>query len=379
MTNQRILQIIKEETAHQEGLIFEGMTYVRGKGYRNNQLIEVHGPNGKQLLTEADGAIDTFQKALSWAGFIPVVGDAIDAINALIYFIRKMFWDGMFSTIAIIPVVGTGISKVLKVIYNAVGKPLVNIIKKITTNGKAGAKAFFDLYTKASSKLQTIIQPIFKKIKNGASQITKFLNMINLSAINKKIMDYTAGWVALPGWIVKGLDGIVSQLKTFFAHMSQPPASVLHVTQKKLERTVHHALLPHEKEAAEKLYNDPNSKVDKEKYKTLEKFLEAQLKLRNKKASNLVKQDAANTMKELGEVLTKKGIQMVANLLKKSGNEIKLWSPHTAIVKLVQQAVGVKPDGTFGTDTENAVKKVQRKHGLAQDGVVGADTWAKIT
>ena len=86
MTNQRILQIVREETAHQEGLLFEGMTYTPRRGYRNNELIEVHGPNGKQLINE--GAIDTFQRLLDWAGFIPIIGDALDGVNALIYFLE---------------------------------------------------------------------------------------------------------------------------------------------------------------------------------------------------------------------------------------------------------------------------------------------------
>ena len=367
MTNQRILQIIREETAHQEGLLFEGMTYTPGRGYRNNQLIEVYGPRGKQLLNE--GAIDTFQSALSWAGFIPVVGDAIDGINALIYFIRKKFWKGLFSIIAIIPVVGNGISKVLEKIFNKVGKPLVNIIKKLTTDGKGAAQAFFNLFTKGSKTLQAIIKPIFNLIKKGASNVASFLGKINLSLINKKILDYSYGWVGLPTWIVKALDGFVKQLKTFFSHMAKPPSSVVHVTQKKIERAIKELTFS-EKEQYKEAYN--SGKVDKKKYPTVEEFLEAQLELKNKKA-------LANKMSEVGEVLNKKGIQMIANLLKKPGNEIKLWSPQNAIVKLVQQAVGVKPDGTFGTDTEKAVKKVQRKHGLAQDGVVGADTWAKIT
>ena len=367
MTNQRILQIIREETAHQEGLLFEGMTYTPGRGYRNNQLIEVYGPRGKQLLNE--GAIDTFQSALSWAGFIPVVGDAIDGINALIYFIRQKFWKGLFSIIAIIPVVGNGISKVLEKIFNKVGKPLVNIIKKLTTDGKGAAQAFFNLFTKGSKTLQAIIKPIFNLIKKGASNVASFLGKINLSLINKKILDYSYGWVGLPTWIVKALDGFVKQLKTFFSHMAKPPSSVVHVTQKKIERAIKELTFS-EKEQYKEAYN--SGKVDKKKYRTVEEFLEAQLELKNNKA------DIVSNIKKVGEVLNKKSIQMVATLLKKPGNEIKLWSTGGA-VKLVQKAVGVKPDGKFGEGTEKAVKITQKKHGLTQDGVVGAETWAKIT
>ena len=47
-------------------------------------------------------------------------------------------------------------------------------------------------------------------------------------------------------------------------------------------------------------------------------------------------------------------------------------------VKIVQQAVGASVDGKFGPATEAAVKAHQRKHGLKVDGVVGPQTWAHI-
>ena len=87
MTNNRILQIIREETSNQEGILFEGMSYTRGSGYRNNQLLEIYDNNGTLLLTE--GVIDDVQGVLDWAGFIPGIGDFLDAINAIIY----MFCD----------------------------------------------------------------------------------------------------------------------------------------------------------------------------------------------------------------------------------------------------------------------------------------------
>lgn len=48
------------------------------------------------------------------------------------------------------------------------------------------------------------------------------------------------------------------------------------------------------------------------------------------------------------------------------------------LVKKVQQAVGVKPDGIFGPMTDHAVKKFQTKHNLKPDGVVGPQTWKAI-
>ena len=48
------------------------------------------------------------------------------------------------------------------------------------------------------------------------------------------------------------------------------------------------------------------------------------------------------------------------------------------LTKIVQNAVGVNPDGKFGNDTKNAVIAYQKKMGLTADGEVGLNTWKKI-
>lgn len=58
--------------------------------------------------------IDYIQTVLDWVGFIPVIGDILDIVNACIYFYREKYIDGALSLIAIIPVAGSVISMGLK-------------------------------------------------------------------------------------------------------------------------------------------------------------------------------------------------------------------------------------------------------------------------
>lgn len=44
----------------------------------------------------------------------------------------------------------------------------------------------------------------------------------------------------------------------------------------------------------------------------------------------------------------------------------------------IQRILGLKVDGIFGPQTEQAVKDFQKRHGLDVDGIVGANTWAAL-
>lgn len=47
------------------------------------------------------------------------------------------------------------------------------------------------------------------------------------------------------------------------------------------------------------------------------------------------------------------------------------------IVRMIQRALHLLPDGIYGMNTEEAVKAFQKKAGLKVDGVVGPATLAK--
>ena len=51
------------------------------------------------------------------------------------------------------------------------------------------------------------------------------------------------------------------------------------------------------------------------------------------------------------------------------------YNDRNEYVRLLQETVGVEPDGIFGPGTEEAVRIFQKMHGLAVDGVAGPKTW----
>jgi peptidoglycan hydrolase-like protein with peptidoglycan-binding domain len=60
------------------------------------------------------------------------------------------------------------------------------------------------------------------------------------------------------------------------------------------------------------------------------------------------------------------------------GTETHVKSTTTNPVVRVQEALGVQVDGTFGPETERAVRHAQALHHLHVDGVVGGETWSAL-
>jgi len=345
MTNNRILQIIREETSHQEGILFEGMSYTLGNGYRNNQLLEIYDNNGTLLLTE--GVIDDVQGVLDWAGFIPGVGDFLDAINALIYMFRKKWILGGLSLIAVIPVVGSAIATPFKALHKLIGSKLVKIFGTMTTNGKGAATALLNLAKKGGGKVQGFIKSIYTKIAKHANKINSFLDKL-IPTFEKMVLGASFGYVALPAIFKKSGNAVIGQLKQFFSGLAKGSAyKTSKSVAKNQVKDVVKGVTEKEKEEYTKVY--ATTKVDKKKYPTLNDYIEASAILKNKKKKVLPVE------------------------------ELKLWSKDTDRVEKLQKLLGIKVDGVFGDTTELAVKKYQKKNKLPIDGVVGPTTWAKMT
>lgn len=54
------------------------------------------------------------------------------------------------------------------------------------------------------------------------------------------------------------------------------------------------------------------------------------------------------------------------------------YNDRNEYVRLLQEEIGVIPDGIFGAKTEDAVRMFQQTHGLNVDGVAGPKTWSAL-
>jgi len=277
MNKNKILRIIEEEINHQEGLIFEGMTYRRGNGYRNNQLLEIYDGNGELLLTE--GVIDDVQAVLDYAGFIPGIGDAIDAVNALIYMVRKKWIMGTLSLVAVIPVVGSAIAAPFKALHKLVGKQLSKVFSLMTTNGKAASSTLFQLAKSMGGKVQGIIKKIYGIIGKNVKKINSFLDSIIPSFANL-VSKASFGFVALPAAFIKAGNVIIKQMKDFFTGIAKGSS---YKTSKAITKSEVKDEVKNLTSKEKKQYENTYKKADKKKYPTLDSFIDAQIKYQKTK------------------------------------------------------------------------------------------------
>jgi len=137
----------------------------------NLQKKQTEKPKKEKKLTKSDNWIDTFQTVLDFAGAFPVIGDAIDVINAVIYFMRGKWFDGLLSCIAIIPVVGTGIKLSVKSIYKGAKlEKLVSLISKTFKKPATAGELWVEL-----ARAGAITPKQFKKIGTGLDSLSEVL------------------------------------------------------------------------------------------------------------------------------------------------------------------------------------------------------------
>lgn len=117
--------------------------------------------------------VDTVQTVLDWAGLIPVIGDAIDIINAIIYAAREKYFDAALSAIAVIPVAGS----VLKLGIKNIGKPVAKFAKGLFKGSSAtklvATRNFWSAVQKAGVITPRIQRTLLRGLGDMGTYVTK--------------------------------------------------------------------------------------------------------------------------------------------------------------------------------------------------------------
>jgi len=207
---------------------------IDSKGNFNKKGIEVD----TDPLADKASWLDPLQQILDYAGLVPLIGDALDAINAALYFYRGRYFEGFLSLIAIIPVAGSVISLAVKTALKTGGKTLTkagatSLIKRWWLKGdtEAMGKLGKQLYKNGVSidQLDAIGKGMAssgKKIKGfsgftkktfGAGTLTKNLdNAADLTAgASKSIDDVVALEKAAKATKVAGKETVKKGFKLF--------------------------------------------------------------------------------------------------------------------------------------------------------------------
>jgi len=131
-------------------------TQGKGSGFECGSLVYKNG-NWKFVVTaenrkpgygdveQKNSFMDGVQTILDIVGFVPIYGDFVDVINAVIYFIRGKWFDGILSLIAVIPIIGSGIKVAAKSIYKGVGAAKITRKIQKAWAGKDATKIFQEL------------------------------------------------------------------------------------------------------------------------------------------------------------------------------------------------------------------------------------------
>ena len=142
--------------------------------------------------------IDYLQTAMDWLGFIPGYGDVIDVINAIIYFARGKYVDGLLSMIAIVPFVGSFVSKGLRAGIKTVGKTGFN--KAIYAASKGNRKQL-DEYWAALIRTGKIDKATLKKLDQAGDHVAGMLR-----SSKRTLKKYVGG--SLPNSVYKQMDEV---------------------------------------------------------------------------------------------------------------------------------------------------------------------------
>jgi hypothetical protein len=192
------MKIKLTESQYKKVLIEQGATVTTSPGtkpYTGTYDTSVDNTSGDKGITDV---IDALQHILDWAGLIPFYGDAIDFVNAVIYFLRDKKLEALLSIIAIIPVVGSIIAIPFKLIFRLIPtKWVIKIMELIVSGGKIGGKATTEGFIKiAGEKAPAQMEKILVTLNKNLDSIKPAIDKLNapfayIEKLNHKLIpDY---------------------------------------------------------------------------------------------------------------------------------------------------------------------------------------------
>lgn len=301
MTNNRILQIIREEIAYQNNFILEGVTDSPKRGYRNNQLIEIHGRNRELLTEDWNSFAPKATSILDGLGMIPGIGELFNGISGLVKFSIDDVVGGAISFIGAIPVVGKFLGAPFRLIHSVIGKHVKGGLALLTKaftflkNGKMGeaAKKLLEVLGKLAKSVEgnkkllyikTAIEKMYKFISSSASKINGGIDNI-IPGIESFIRKATFGLVeGLPTVMKQALTAVFNQMKEFFTGLGK---GKLYQTTKNVTKKKSKELLT-SKEVSKKdkeIYGPAYDKADKKKYPNFAEFVKSAKEWNARKAN----------------------------------------------------------------------------------------------
>ena len=152
------------------------------------------------LWSDAPDWVDYAQTAMDWLGFIPGYGDIIDLINASIYFARGKYIDGFISLIAVIPFVGSVVSKGLRAGFKGIRHFGLNTAMKAAVKGSPDALQKLWVKMLKEGKLD---RTTMKTLINSGDEV---LSLLNKSTKKLKQLDKATGMV--PDAVYKSMDDL---------------------------------------------------------------------------------------------------------------------------------------------------------------------------
>jgi len=200
------MKIKLTESQYKKVLIEQGATVTTSPGtkpYTGTYDTSVDNISGDKGITDA---IDALQHILDWAGLIPIYGDALDFVNAVIYFLRDKKLEGILSVIAIIPVVGSIIAIPFKLIFKLIPtKWVIKIMEFIVSGGKIGGKAITEGFIKiAGEKAPEQMEIVLSTLNKNLDTIKPAIDKLNapfayIEKLNHKLIPDYIGNLARKG------------------------------------------------------------------------------------------------------------------------------------------------------------------------------------